>query len=85
MIPEFFTPNDDGFNDSWVVGNLEKYKKTRVQIFDRFGKLIADMPGNGNGWDGTYKDAEMPSTDYWYIIDIEDVDVQYMGHFTLVR
>lgn len=84
-IPEFFTPDGDGFNDVWLVGNLEKYKKTRVQIFDRFGKLIADMPGDGKGWDGTYKDAEMPSTDYWYIIDIEDVDVQYMGHFTLVR
>ena len=40
---------------------------------------------DANGWDGTYNGVSMPSTDYWYVIDIEEIDMQYTGHFTLVR
>ncbi|MDR1729771.1 MAG: hypothetical protein LBR52_03820 [Prevotellaceae bacterium] len=28
---------------------------------------------------------DMPTTDYWYVIDIEEIDKQYVGHFTLLR
>ena len=86
-VPEFFTPNGDGVNDKWVVGSLaEVYPDALVVIYDRFGKeLIQFKGGDIDGWDGTYNGVPMPSTDYWYVIDIEEIDMQYSGHFTLLR
>ena len=86
-IPEFFSPNGDGVNDNWVVGTLaEVYPAAIVTIYDRFGKVLIQFLGaDADGWDGTYNGVPMPSTDYWYSIDIEEIDTQYSGHFTLLR
>ena len=86
-IPEFFTPDGNGINDGWVVKTLaEVYPDAKIWIYDRFGKLMAEMLGSdADGWDGTYNGKPLPSTDYWYVIDIEEIDTQYTGHFTLIR
>ena len=86
----FFTPNGDGENDRWKIKNLNAYKNANsatVRIFDRYGKLIYSANGFEfeSGWDGTYNGVKMPATDYWYEIDIDDIDKQYFGHFTLIR
>lgn len=82
----FFTPNHDGENDLWVVKNLDVYPKATVKVFDRYGKLIISGTGeNFTGWDGNYNGNKMPATDYWYEINIDDIDRQYYGHFTLMR
>lgn len=87
IIPEFFTPNGDGVNDTWVVEVLrEVYTEATVKIYDRFGKLMIEyLGGESDGWDGTYNGVPMMSTDYWYVIDIEEIDRQFSGHFTLIR
>ncbi|MFA6780343.1 MAG: T9SS type B sorting domain-containing protein, partial [Paludibacteraceae bacterium] len=85
-IPDFFTPNGDGINDQWIPSNLkEVYSDAKVTIFDRFGKKLAEYRASDPDWDGTYNNKPMPSTDYWYEIDIEEIDKQYVGHFTLLR
>jgi len=86
----FFTPNGDGENDRWKIKNLNAYKNANsatVRIFDRYGKMIFSANGSEfeSGWDGTYNGVKMPATDYWYEIDIDDIDKQYFGHFTLIR
>lgn len=87
IIPEFFTPNGDGIHDQWIVGKLaEVYPNAVVYIFDRFGKLVGEYLGDdADGWDGTYNGVNLPSTDYWYMIDIAEIERQYTGHFTLIR
>lgn len=86
-IPEHFSPNGDGTNDTWVCPSLaDVYPNSLVSIYDRFGKLLIQFLGaDANGWDGTYQGVPMPSTDYWYQIDIEEINMQYVGHFTLIR
>jgi len=86
-IPEWFSPNGDGINDGWVIGKLaEVYPDAKIWIYDRFGKLMIELKGSDTeGWDGTYEGTPMPSTDYWYVVDIEEIDRQYTGHFTLIR
>ena len=86
-IPPYFTPNADGINDGWLVVELPiVYPNAVVKIYDRFGKLVAEYKGaKEDGWDGTYNGHAMPSTDYWYVIDVEEIDRQFMGHFTLLR
>jgi predicted nucleic acid-binding Zn-ribbon protein len=45
--PQFFTPNGDGFNDRWQIINAKQEIFTKIYIFDRYGKLVADLkPGN---------------------------------------
>ena len=86
-IPEYFSPNGDGTNDTWVCPSLaDVYPNALVSIYDRFGKMLIQFLGaDANGWDGTYQGVPMPSTDYWYQIDIEEINMQYVGHFTLIR
>ena len=86
-IPEFFTPNGDGVNDTWVVTPLaEAYPTAVVKIYDRWGKMLASYLGAEiEGWDGVYGGRAMPSSDYWYVINVGMLDEQYTGHFTLIR
>lgn len=85
-FPDFFTPNGDGVNDTWVVGNLSEYfPNARIQIYDRYGKILDEMSGEKNSWDGQYNGTRLPSTDYWYIINIGEIDRQFTGHFLLIR
>ncbi|MBR3520173.1 MAG: T9SS type B sorting domain-containing protein, partial [Paludibacteraceae bacterium] len=87
VIKEFTTPNGDGVNDTWEIPGLaEVYPSAVVTIFDRYGKIVAQFFGaDSGGWDGTYNGRPLPSTDYWYQIDIEEINRQYVGHFTLIR
>jgi len=85
-IPNYFTPNQDGYNDTWNIKGVNDVfnAKITVRIFDRYGKLIKEISPIGDGWDGTYIGQEMPSTDYWYSIKLQDGRI-LKGHFSLQR
>jgi gliding motility-associated-like protein len=85
-IPKYFTPNGDGFNDYWNVKGINRRlnAKTIISIFDRYGKLITQIKPLTPGWDGTYNGNQMPSSDYWYAVQLEDGRV-LKGHFSLKR
>ncbi len=83
-FPKFFTPNNDGFNDFWQVDGIKFQPNSTIQIFDRFGKLLFTLKGDQKGWDGSYQGIEMPSSDYWYVGNLEDGRV-VKGHFSLIR
>ncbi|MHC5200696.1 T9SS type B sorting domain-containing protein [Myroides sp. LJL119] len=94
--PRFFTPNGDGYNDTWNIPGLAGHPEARVTIFDRNGRLLKQMsPNNGQGWDGTFNGRELPSTDYWFSVEftndlpgnseLNGRQVKYTGHFSLKR
>ena len=58
--PRFFTPNNDGFNDTWKIKNLDALPKSTVAIFDRYGKLLKQLNTTNNGWNGTYTGKNLP-------------------------
>ncbi len=82
--PQFFTPNQDGFNDTWQVIAIETVPDADIYIFDRFGKLLKQINPTGPGWDGTYNGNPMPSSDYWYLVELSD-GRSFRGHFALKR
>lgn len=86
-IPFLVSPNEDGVGDKFVVKGLaEGYPDAKVTIFDRWGKELASYhAGDGTDWDGVYNGVAMPSTDYWYEIQIKEIKKTYTGHFTLIR
>lgn len=82
--PKFFTPNGDGVNDYWEIPMLfSQYPTAVIEIFDRYGKLIYVFSGQGNGWDGTFRNEKLPATDYWFVIRLPERTVK--GHFSLIR
>ena len=89
-FPKFFTPNNDGFNDSWTVLGVNDffYSTSNIYIFDRFGKLITQVNPNGEGWNGTFNGRNLPSTDYWFSVKLIDnignIRIR-KGHFSLIR
>lgn len=84
IIPKFFTPNGDGFHDTWQVEGMEYIPEGRAAIFDRYGKLITVLSNAQPQWDGTYNDRNLPSTDYWYNVTLRNGE-EFKGHFSLKR
>ncbi|QCX02147.1 T9SS type B sorting domain-containing protein [Aggregatimonas sangjinii] len=85
-IPNFFTPNNDGFKDVWSIKNNEAFPNMFVSIFDRYGRTIKKFIGNGD-WDGTYNNTDLPAGDYWYVIKLngENDEREFVGHFSIYR
>jgi gliding motility-associated-like protein len=82
--PKFFTPNNDGYNDNWQIYGVEEYPNARIYIFDRFGKILKQISPNGIGWNGIYNGKIMPSTDYWFTVNLNNGRT-IKGHFSLKR
>ena len=83
MYPKYFTPNEDGYNDTWSIRFSKNEPQLSVKIYDRYGKLIAVLNQN-QAWNGTYNGQPLPATDYWFVVTRED-GKEYKGHFGLKR
>jgi gliding motility-associated-like protein len=85
--PKFFTPNGDGYNDTWNIKELKDQSKSVIYIYDRYGKLMTQIQPNGNGWDGTSSGQTMPSDDYWFTISYKEdnVEKEFKSHFSIKR
>lgn len=85
-FPQFFTPNNDGFNDFWQVAGVSNQIQadSSIFIFDRFGKLLSQIDPAGVGWDGTFNGRLLPSSTYWFNVTLED-GRNFTGHFVLKR
>jgi gliding motility-associated-like protein len=82
--PKFFTPNNDGFHDTWLITGIHEFPITKIYIYNRYGKLLTQLRPLRTGWDGTYHGRPLPSSDYWFSLHLEDGRV-YKGNFTLKR
>ena len=81
---KYFTPNNDGYHDTWnLIGNLN-HKLSNIKIYDRFGKLLKTIDAAGSGWDGTFNGKIMPADDYWFEVVVSDQVVR-KGNFSLMR
>ena len=88
--PKFLTPNNDGHNDTWKLIEVESinFAISPIQIFDRFGKVVAILDPNSQGWDGYYNGKQLPASDYWFkvqLTDSEGATLDKEGHFSLIR
>ncbi len=83
VVPKFFTPNNDNYQDYFEIEGLSYYPKATIAIFDRYGKLLK-YAGPDYKWDGTYLGNQLPSCDYWYKISLGN-GTELKGHFTLKR
>ena len=83
VIPRFFTPNGDGINDDFAPEGIGLVNSYEISIFNRLGNLIASSNDSNFSWDGHFNNRELPTSDYWYSIQIDGKT--FKGHFTLKR
>jgi len=85
VIPNTFTPNGDGINDTWVIRYLESFPTVDVKVFNRFGAQVFNSTGYKNPWDGSYNgDFLMPGV-YYYIITTPISPKPYSGYITILK
>ena len=83
FIADALTPNGDGINDRWVVGGLEFYPQSEVEVFNRWGQLLFRSKPGTTWWDGTFNGALLPPSDYYYVISVEPGADPITGTVTL--
>jgi gliding motility-associated-like protein len=82
--PRYFTPNGDGFNDTWTIKNLNMLPQATIHIFDRYGKLLKQFNSNNLNWNGILNGRLLPADDYWFnLIFVDGKNIK--GHFSLKR
>ena len=89
-IPNAFSPNDDGKNDTWVIDGLGKYPNTKVKVYNRWGSsMYTDNYGYHVPWDGTHNGAPLATGTYYYVIELkgspDGKDELATGSLTIVR
>ncbi|MBX7051089.1 MAG: gliding motility-associated C-terminal domain-containing protein [Flavobacteriales bacterium] len=75
IIYNTFTPNGDGINDSFRIKYIERFPNCQIEIFDRWGQSIFKSVGYAQPWDGTYKGREIPTGPYYYVIELNSLEV----------
>ena len=84
--PKFFTPNGDGYNDTWNIKCLRENPIAKVSVFDRFGKLIITFRPRENSWDGKFNGQLLPGSDYWFVAEYlsnSGIQATFRSHFSL--
>jgi gliding motility-associated-like protein len=87
IVPNVFSPNNDGTHDTWEIKNIGLYyPQATVEIFNQWGSFIwKSNPGYSNPWDGTRNGEQMPVATYYYILDLKNGDKPKASSITIIR
>ncbi len=75
-VPNAFSPNGDGLNETWGIPALAGYPNAVVTIFNRYSQKIFESKGYAKPWDGTYKGKAQPIGAYVYVINPGEPDMK---------
>jgi gliding motility-associated-like protein len=78
-IPNTFSPNGDGINDTWVPSELRFYNDVVVEVFDRSGVPLYKTRNPELGWDGRANGGRVLEGPFFYIIHINDLNITKKG------
>ena len=85
-IPDIITPNNDGYNDTWKIKNIDLFPNAEVFIYTRWGKLVFKTRNlSANPWDGTYNGRLLPTDSYHYILHLNDGSEPKSGVISIIR
>ncbi|GAA4087397.1 hypothetical protein GCM10022392_05540 [Mucilaginibacter panaciglaebae] len=85
IVPNSFTPNNDGINDKWEIAGLADDPYAQVQVFDRYGLTIYQSIGYKQSWNGRYKEKILPAGVYYYIIRLSSNTRKVTGYVTIIH
>lgn len=87
---EVLTPNEDGYNDTWIIGGIKLYPENEVFIFDRWGQRVYHKKNydNDDGWDAKYIGGNLPVSTYYYVLEVSNEksdDIVLKGAISIFR
>jgi gliding motility-associated-like protein len=82
VIPNAFTPNGDGINDTWVIEGLDS--TGTVKVFSRWGAEIYQSVGYATPWNGECSGKKLPSGVYYYIVTAKNGTQKFSGALTII-
>ncbi|MES2455787.1 MAG: gliding motility-associated C-terminal domain-containing protein [Bacteroidota bacterium] len=85
VIPNTFSPNGDGINDTWGIKYMASYAGGTIHIFNRWGMKVFSSLGYNGQWDGRYNGEDAPAGAYYYVIDPKNQTKPETGWVTLLR
>ena len=84
-IPNGFTPNNDGANDTWEISGIKEYPNCTVEIFNRWGNVVYSNKGYETPWDGKWNGESVPVGAYYYHIYLREVEYKLTGSLNVIR
>ena len=86
-IPNGFSPNNDGINDTFYIQNLQNvFPNFEIYYYNRYGNLVHKGNNDSYQWNGTYKNKPAPSGTYFYVLYLKDEqNITYKGWIYLNR
>lgn len=87
LVPyNILTPDGNGQNDTWIVGNATTYPTNEVTVFNELGAVVYNQQAYMNDWDGRNATGELlPDGTYYYVITFSNADQVYKGDLLLIR
>jgi len=84
-VPNAFSPNGDGINDTWMIQYLDTYPGCTVDVYNRYGQQVFHSTGYSRPWDGRVNGQPLPVAVYYWIIDPKNGRRQVSGSITIIR
>lgn len=85
IIPNAFSPNGDGINDTWNIQNITAYPHAEISVYTRFGQKVYQSTTAERPFDGRFSGKDLPVDVYYYIIDLRNGTPLIKGHISLLR
>lgn len=86
LVPNAFSPNGDGINDTWIIEPLEFFTESVTSVYNRYGTLVYSSKGYARPWDGTRNGKPLPVGTYYYVIDLKtNREPILSGSVTIIR
>ncbi|NNC84782.1 MAG: gliding motility-associated C-terminal domain-containing protein, partial [Bacteroidia bacterium] len=80
IIPNVITPNDDMYNEAFVIQYLERHPNSSLEIRNRWGKVVYESGDYKNDWDG----EDHADGVYFYELNLQNGE-NFSGTLTIIR
>ncbi len=84
-VPNGFTPNGDGTNDTWELAGIAEYPNAEIRIFNRWGSEVFASKGYENPFDGRFQSRNLPPATYYYVIRPNEQLPPLKGSVTILQ
>lgn len=84
QVPNAFSPNGDGINDTWKIKYLDSYPGCTIDVFNRYGQKVFSSAGYATEWDGKLNGKTLPIGTYYYILNPKNGRALISGSVTII-
>ena len=86
VIPTIITPNSDGYNDTWIIENIDLFPNAEVFVYNRWGELVFHTKNLlANPWDGTSDGKQLPTDSYHYVLHLNNGSGTRSGVISIIK